>query len=67
MGLDPAPTIPSRPWRAIARELTIEENHERFAELATELDRALEEQLGNQASSLLKPKKAPQAHSTGNS
>jgi hypothetical protein len=38
--------IPSRPWRIIAKELSIETNPNRIAELSQELNLALEDQFG---------------------
>jgi hypothetical protein len=40
------PTIPSRPWRVIAEELSRETNPKRVLELSQELTRAIDEQSG---------------------
>jgi hypothetical protein len=42
-----APLPISRPWRIIAGELSVEKNPNRISELADELIRALNGQLGN--------------------
>ena len=54
---DLTPSIRSRPWRAIARELSTEMNPERVAELAAELSRALDEQIGSETLNSLSLKK----------
>jgi 16S rRNA U1498 N3-methylase RsmE len=42
----PDESSPLRPWQDIARELAQQTNREKIAELAEELNRALEEQQG---------------------
>jgi hypothetical protein len=42
---------PSRPWRLIAQELSVEGDHNKVTQLAEELTRALDEQLSRPNSS----------------
>ena len=54
----PNPTsMPSRPWREIATEITLEQDPQKMAVLLAELNRALDEQVLKKAAPVYGPKK----------